>query len=92
MNVLSIPPIAMATLMFYIGFYHFLIYIRQKDNRANLTFTLASLSVGLYAICCAGLYNTSSPAEGVAWQRFQVITLAILGASLLWPKSVTGGD
>jgi PAS domain S-box-containing protein len=84
MNVISIPPIAMATLMFYVGFYHFLIYCRQRDNRENLTFTISCFSVGLYAICCAGLYNAPSPEVGVEWQRLQLTTLALLAVSLLW--------
>ena len=84
MNIISIPPIALATLMFYVGFYHFLIYIRQKNIRKNLTFTFSCLTVGLYAVCCAGLYNASSPEVGVQWQRFQVITLAGLAVAFLW--------
>jgi PAS domain S-box-containing protein len=70
--------------MFYVGFYHFLIYRRQKDNRENLTFSLSCFSVGLYAVFCAGLYNASSPEVGVEWQRLQVITLDVLAVVLLW--------
>jgi len=84
MNLISIPPIAMATLVFYVGFYHFLIYRQQKENRENLTFALTCFSVGLYAFCCAGLYNVSSPEVGVEWQRLQGFFLAILGIFLLW--------
>jgi len=84
MNALSIPPIVMATLMFYVGFYHFLIYRHQRDRRENLTFAFSCFSVGIYSICCAGLYSVTSPAEGVQWQSFQVITLAIIGIALLW--------
>jgi len=84
MNPISIPPIAMATLVFYVGFYHFLIYRRRKENRENLTFALTCFSVGLYAFCCAGLYNVSSPEVGVEWQRLQGSVLAILGIFLLW--------
>jgi len=84
MNPISIPPIAMATLVFYVGFYHFLIYRRQKENRENLTFALTCFSVGLYAFCCAGLYNVSSPEVGVEWQRLQGSVLAIFCISLLW--------
>ena len=84
MNPISIPPIAMATLVFYVGFYHFLIYRQQKENRENLTFALTCFSVGLYAFCCAGLYNVSSPEVGVEWQRLQGFVLAILGIFLLW--------
>jgi len=83
MNAISIPPIVMSTLMFYVGFYHFLIYLRQKDNRENLTFAFSCFSVGLYSVCCAGLYTASLPEIGVQWQRFQVITLAVLGIALL---------
>jgi len=84
MNPISIPPIAMATLVFYVGFYHFLIYRRQKENRENLTFALTCFTVGLYAFCCAGLYNVSSPEVGVEWQRLQGSVLAIFCISLLW--------
>jgi PAS domain S-box-containing protein len=84
MNPISIPPIVMATLVFYVGFYHFLIYHRQKENRENLTFALTCFCVGLYAFCCSGLYNASSPEVGVEWQRLQGSSLAILGISLLW--------
>ncbi|MBI9098019.1 MAG: PAS domain S-box protein [Spirochaetaceae bacterium] len=84
MNIISIPPIALATLMFYVGFYHFLIYLRQKSIRKNLTFAFSCLTVGLYAVCCSGLYNASSPEVGVQWQRFQVITLAGLAVAFLW--------
>ncbi|MCD4722549.1 MAG: PAS domain S-box protein [Desulfobacula sp.] len=84
MSTISIPPVVMATLMFYVGFYHFLIYLRKKDNRQNLTFAFSCFSVGLYSICCAGLYSVSSPELGVEWQRFQVITLAVLGITFLW--------
>jgi len=84
MTAISIPPIVMATLIFYVGFYHFLIYLRQKNNRENLTFAFTCFSVGLYSICCAGLYSVSSPELGVEWQRFQVITLSVLGVTFLW--------
>ncbi|MBT8351990.1 MAG: hypothetical protein KJO26_12265, partial [Deltaproteobacteria bacterium] len=84
MNTISIPPIVMATLVFYVGFYHFMIYRHQKDKREYLTFSLSCLSVGFYSILCAGLYSASSPVEGVQWQRFQVITLAILCIAVLW--------
>ncbi len=84
MNAISIPPMVMATLMFYFGFYHYLIYRSQRDRRENLTFALSCVTVGIYAICCAGLYSVTSPAEGVQWQHLQVVTLAILAIVLLW--------
>jgi hypothetical protein len=77
-------PIIMATLMFYVGFSHFIIYSHQKEKREYLTFALSCFCVGLYSICCAGLYNVSSPIEGVQWQRYQVVVLAVLGIALLW--------
>ncbi len=40
--------------------------------------------MGIYSICCAGLYSVTSPVEGVQWQRFQVVSLAVLGTALLW--------
>jgi two-component system cell cycle sensor histidine kinase/response regulator CckA len=84
MNTISMLPIIMASLMFYVGLSHFIIYSHQKEKREYLTFALSCFCVGLYSICCAGLYNVSSPIEGVQWQRYQVVALAVLGIALLW--------
>ena len=74
MNVLSVPVLVMAGIMFYVGVYHLLIYLRQKQQREHWTFTLSCLAMGLYNLLTAGLYNVTSAAEGVHWQRAQVAT------------------
>lgn len=83
-NPITIPPIVMATLMLYVGFYHLLIYLRLKKRRESLSFALFCICAGLYSIACAGLYNAPSPEVGVEWQRIQEVTLTILAALSLW--------
>lgn len=84
MNSLSIPPLVMAGITFYVGAYHVLIYLRQRERRENLTFALSCLAMGLYDLFTAGLYNTTSAVEGVHWQRAQVATLALVGITFSW--------
>ena len=95
MSAISIPPIAMATLMFYVGFYHFLIYRRQKYDRENFTFALSCLAVGLYAICCSGLYNVSSGSwrtkmgeTGDFLSQMQGMTMTVIFAIILFSDDV----
>ncbi|HMB25292.1 MAG TPA: PAS domain S-box protein, partial [Anaerolineales bacterium] len=84
MNTLSIPVVAIASISFYVGIYHLLIYFRQRQNRADLTFALLCFTIVFYDAFCAGLYNATSLLEGVQWQRAQFVVLAIFVLTFLW--------
>ncbi|MBN1660816.1 MAG: PAS domain S-box protein [Anaerolineae bacterium] len=84
MNTLSVSPLIMAGVTFFVGSSHLLIYLRQKGERQHLTFALTCLTVGLYDLFAAGLYNTTSAAQGVQWQRAQVSTLALVSIAFSW--------
>jgi PAS domain S-box-containing protein len=84
MSALSIPAVVMASVVFYVGLYHFLIYFRRRQHREDLTFALLCLATGFYDVFCAGLYSATSVAEGAQWQRLQFITLAFFTTAFLW--------
>jgi PAS domain S-box-containing protein len=84
MNTISIPIVVIASISFYVGFYHLGLYLRRRQHRVDLAFALTCFANGVYDIFCAGLYNTTSVAEGVQWQRLQFITLALLNITFLW--------
>jgi len=84
MNVQSIAAVVIASITFYVGMYHLLIYLRRKTHREDLTFALLCLATGCYDVFCAGLYNASSVVEGAQWQRLQFIALAFLTTAFLW--------
>ena len=84
MNIASVPPIVMAGVTFYVGLSHLALYYRQARQRENLTFALTALAIAFYDLSAAGLYNASSPAEGVHWQRGQMIILALTCVAFIW--------
>jgi PAS domain S-box-containing protein len=84
MNAQSIPAVVIASISFYVGLYHLLIYLRRKQHHEDLTFALLCLATGCYDVFCAGLYNAGSVAEGVQWQRLQFIALAFLTTAFVW--------
>jgi hypothetical protein len=84
MSTLSIPAVVMASISFYVGLYHLLIYSRRKQHREDLTFALMCLATGLYDVFCAGLYSSTTVAEGVQWQRAQLVALAFFASAFLW--------
>ncbi len=84
MSTLSIPAVVMASITFYVGAYHLLVYLGRREHREDLTFALLCLAVGLYAALCAGLYNATSVAEGAQWQRRQFIVLPLVVTAFLW--------
>ncbi|MBW2666932.1 MAG: response regulator [Deltaproteobacteria bacterium] len=83
MNAVSIPVLAMAAITLYVGAYHGFVYLRRRD-REDLTFAITCLVVALYDLCCIGVYESTSVAEGVEWQRIQVAMLALFGVAFLW--------
>ncbi len=84
MNAQSIPAVIIASISFYVGLYHLLIYLRRKQHREDLTFALLCLATGCYDVFCARLYSAGSVVEGVQWQRVQYIALAFLTPAFLW--------
>jgi PAS domain S-box-containing protein len=84
MNAQAIPPIAIASITLYVGFYNLLIYLRRTTHREHLTFALTCVAMGLYDIFCAGLYNAASVPEGVPWQQLQYIALAGVAIAFSW--------
>src|SRR5512136_878745 len=84
MSALSIPTVVMASVAFYVGLYHLLIYFRRRQHREDLTFALMCLATGFYDVFCAGLYSATSVAAGAQWQRLQFIALAFFTIAFLW--------
>ncbi|MBN2307341.1 MAG: PAS domain S-box protein [Candidatus Hydrogenedentes bacterium] len=84
MTLYSLPAVAMAAIAFYVGAYHLFIYARRPLARQDLPFALTCLSIGAYSALCAGQYSAASPEQGVLWQRWQMLVIGLLGATLLW--------
>jgi len=80
----SMPAIIMASITFFVGVSHLVIYLRQPQRRENLTFAATSLGASLYDAFCARLYSVGSVAEGIPWQRAQVSVLSLALIALLW--------
>ena len=84
MSLLSLPAVIMASIVFYVGGYHLLIYLRRPQTREDLTFALTCFAIGVYDLFCAGLYGAASVEEGIYWQRLQIIGLGLAGIAFLW--------
>jgi len=84
MTPFSIPAAVMAGISLYLSFFHLLIYLRRRGHRENLTFSLMCCGMGLYDIFCVVVYNTSSAAESLPWQRLQIGMLGLVGLFFLW--------
>ena len=74
----------MAGVIVYVGLFHLTIYFQRLDRRGDLTFALICFGMALYDIFCAGLYNATSVAEGINWQRAQIFALILIGVLFLW--------
>ena len=98
MNWHSVPAAIMAGISAYaailfIGFYSVLSTpARRRARHEYLTFALMCLAVTAYDVTCVGLYNASSVAEGVRWQRGNFATAALIGVTyMLFTSDFVGG-
>lgn len=74
----------MVVVTFYVGLYHLYIYFRRHfSHREDLTFSLCCFTMSLYGVFCVGMYNAHTLETGVAFQRGQVATLTLIGATFI---------
>ena len=88
MNNLSVPPLIMASINFYVGAYYLFFYAKRKQIKEHLPFSLLCLSVGFYDVLCFGLYNATSLEDGIFWQRLQLNTVVMISVFLIWFTAV----
>ena len=76
----SVPPLLMASINLYLALAYLVIYMRTRRSRVYFSFSALAFAVCLYDVCCALLYNASSPVQGRTWQLWQtaVITVAVM--------------
>ena len=67
MALQSLPVAIMAAIVFYVGSYHLLLYLRRSQQRHHLTFGLTCLAVGFYDVFSAVLYNQTDPSTSRLW-------------------------
>lgn len=83
-KIISAPSLMVMGLALFVGIYYLTIFFGQVQRRENLMMALTSISVSVYALFGVGLYNATSLAQGVYWQRLQFMVLPIAALSLLW--------
>jgi hypothetical protein len=84
MRILSIPCVVMASINFAVGVYYLYFHLRRPQIKEHLPFALLCLCVGLYDVFSIGLYNSTSLALGIFWQRLQLEIMAFISICLLW--------
>lgn len=84
MNLQSIPVLMMSAVSFYAFSYYLIMYFLRRNERENLTFSFCCLSVFIYDLTCAGLYNSANIYEGIFWQRGNFVSTSLVSVSILW--------
>ncbi len=82
MNPLIVAPLIMAFICLYAGIYHFSMFIRQRDDKLSLAFSLLCFSVALYDFCSFGLYSSKSINFGVLYQNLQLTVVNLISVSM----------
>ncbi len=77
MSWISVPPLIMSALSLYVGLNHLWLYLRRRDDRTHLSFAVTCITIAVYDVFSAGLYQARSVEEGISWQRLQFVSLAV---------------
>ena len=92
MTIVSLACLAMASIVFYVGSYHLVAYLRRRSASAYLPFALLCFSVSAYDFFCFGLYGSTSVEQGIFWQRLQLDSAYFISAFVTWfVITYTGG-
>ncbi len=67
----------------YVGTYHLALYFKPPKEKTNLSFALLCYAMAAYDFFAAGLYRTSSCADGAFWQKGEMISVALIVIFLL---------
>jgi hypothetical protein len=84
MEPLAIPCFALASVSWCVGAFSLLLYLRTRTVKEHLPFSLLCFNLGAFDLICVGLYNAQSLADGVFWQRLQLVSLTPVGVLTLW--------
>lgn len=74
----------MSAVCLYVSCYYFIMYFLRRHEREYLTFAMTCLSVFIYDLTCAGLYNAGNIADGIFWQRGNFAGSSLVSVSILW--------
>jgi signal transduction histidine kinase len=93
MNWHAVPVAIMAGItgyaaIIFVGLYFVLAKdVEKSARREYLSFAIFCMAGVLWDVTCIGLYNSRSSAQGITWQRYQLLMVAVLGVSytdFLW--------
>ena len=80
----SIPCVVMASINIAVGIYYLYFHLKRPQIEENFPFGLLCISIGLYDVSSAGLYNSTSLQQGVFWQRLQLDFAAVISIFIIW--------
>jgi signal transduction histidine kinase/ActR/RegA family two-component response regulator len=81
----ALPVALLAGISLHAGIFHLLIYAQTiEKRRADFYFGVGALIIASYDICCVGLYCSTSLAQGMSWQRLQLVFIVSAGVCFMY--------
>jgi serine phosphatase RsbU (regulator of sigma subunit) len=74
----------MAAITLYTAGFHLAIFSSRRREKTHAVFALTCAGIAAYDIFCAGLYESASTTEGMAWQRLQLFAIAFVSVCMMW--------
>jgi PAS domain S-box-containing protein len=84
MNLHTIAALIMAGITLYVGAAHLLLCRKHMWRRHHFLFALLCLMVAAYDIFSAGLYSSTTIADGMIWQRAQFTAASLMAILIIW--------
>ncbi|MBN1532610.1 MAG: PAS domain S-box protein [Spirochaetes bacterium] len=84
MKLQALPPILLAGVTIATGIFYFIIYIRRRDRRDFIFFSITCLIMGAYGILSGLSYNTDAIDAAILIQRMKFICIAVIMPTFLW--------
>jgi hypothetical protein len=84
MHLLAIPCVVLAAINCCVAGFYLVLYVRRHEPREHLPFALLCLAFAGYDLFSAELYDAQSLANGILWQRLQLLAMGPITVCVAW--------
>jgi signal transduction histidine kinase len=78
MQPVAIPVFGLAMITLPMALISLQVFLHRRSLKLHLYLALTCLGIAIYDLMCVGLYQAADLATGAAWQRAQMVTLALV--------------
>lgn len=80
----ALPLVIFAGISIYVGSYHLWMFIKRRQEKENLSFSVLTFTMGVYYLIAAQTYNSPTVEESTFWYRNMYLAFPVFVATWMF--------